>query len=52
MHVALDEFTDSARSLAAVLSGPPAQRLSAEEEAVAVVGLGCVLPGAENPVRG
>ncbi len=49
MHVVLDEFNDATRALAAAVPGPPHQRLTADEEAIAIVGLGCVLPGAENP---
>ncbi len=49
MHVVIDEFTESQRAVAVANPGPPEQKLSAEQEAIAVIGLGCVLPGAENP---
>ncbi len=49
MHVVVEEFLESSRALAAAVPGPPMQNLSADEQAIAVIGLGCVLPGAENP---
>jgi|GEM_PF-774000 len=49
MHVAVDEYLESSRALAAAMPGPPQDLLSADEQAIAVIGLGCVLPGAENP---
>ncbi len=49
MHVAVDEYLESSRALAAAMPGPPQDMLTADEQAIAVIGLGCVLPGAENP---
>jgi acyl transferase domain-containing protein len=44
MHVVLDEFTESARSVPA--SRTPTD--SAEEQGLAIVGMGCIFPGAAN----
>ncbi len=44
MHVVLDEFTPSARQLVRDLPRKPAA--SADDHAVAIVGMGCVFPGA------
>ncbi len=47
MHVVLDEFVESSRALASKSSVP--SRPPAEDVPIAVIGLGCVLPGAANP---
>jgi acyl transferase domain-containing protein/NADP-dependent 3-hydroxy acid dehydrogenase YdfG len=49
MHMVLDEFDDSARQLAA--GQPPRPAISADDQAVAIVGIGCVLPGAMDVER-
>jgi acyl transferase domain-containing protein/NADP-dependent 3-hydroxy acid dehydrogenase YdfG len=50
MHCVLDEFTEASRALAAPRAAiKPAA--SADDGAVAVIGLGCVLPGASNPTE-
>ena len=50
MHCVLDEFTEASRALAAPRAAvKPAA--SADDEAIAVIGLGCVLPGASNPTE-
>ncbi|MDZ4657544.1 MAG: C45 family autoproteolytic acyltransferase/hydrolase [Bythopirellula sp.] len=43
MHIALEEFTEASQNLAT-----PAAPPSTEEDAVAVIGMGCILPGAAN----
>ena len=50
MHCVLDEFTEASRALVAPgATVKPAA--SAEDDAIAVIGLGCVLPGASNPTE-
>ena len=52
MHVVIDEFTESARQLVAVPSSSAAPRSKPatppDDDAVAIIGMGCVLPGALN----
>ncbi len=50
MHVVIDEFTESARRLVAVPPAAPDRKPAARtrDDAVAIIGMGCVLPGARN----
>jgi acyl transferase domain-containing protein/short-subunit dehydrogenase len=50
MHCVLDEFTEASRALVAP-SAAVKRAASAEDDAIAVIGLGCVLPGASNPTE-
>jgi acyl transferase domain-containing protein/short-subunit dehydrogenase len=50
MHVVLDEFTQT-RSAAAPSRPKPVSARSTDKDAIAVIGLGCVLPGAANPAE-
>jgi acyl transferase domain-containing protein len=46
MHLVLDEFDETLRPLAA--ASPSAGKTASDDHAIAIVGMGCVLPGAGN----
>lgn len=46
MHVVVEEFTEASRAL--VTPAAPTVSSNMEEDAVAVIGMGCVWPGAKN----
>ncbi len=51
MHVVLDDFNAQTHRLvdAGARSSASRGRRGADDEAIAVIGLGCILPGAQNP---
>jgi acyl transferase domain-containing protein len=52
MHVALEEFTEAAKTLVPVMQPDSATAAGAatgsEQDAIAIIGMGCILPGAPN----
>ena len=46
VHIVLEEFTEAHRAAAAL-----APKRRAEEDGVAIIGMGCILPGAAHPTK-